>query len=33
MALADSVTFCKFDTLDKEGLFENELTHLFNVAF
>jgi aldehyde:ferredoxin oxidoreductase len=33
MALADSVTFCKFVTLDKEWLFENELAHLFNVAF
>ncbi len=33
MALADSVTFCKFDTLDKEGLFENDLAHLFNAAF
>jgi len=33
MALADSVTFCKFDTLDKEGLFENDLAHLFNIGF
>ncbi len=33
MALSDAVTFCKFDTLDKEGLFEPDLAHLFNAAF
>jgi aldehyde:ferredoxin oxidoreductase len=33
MALTDSVTYCKFATLDREGIFEKDLAHLFNMAY
>ena len=33
MALSDSVTYCKFDTLDKDGIFEQHLADLFNAAY
>jgi len=33
MAIADSATFCKFDTLDKEGIFEKDVAELLSAAF
>ncbi len=33
MALCDSVTYCKFATLDRDGIFEQHLADLFNAAF
>lgn len=33
MALTDSVTYCKFDTLDRDGIFEQHIADLFNAAY